>query len=177
MSPPDPLSPEALYRRCDPAQFDFASTAELAPLDGVIGQERALAALRFGIGIRHENYHLFALGPPGVGRHALVRQVLEERAAAEPVPSDWCYVHNFAEPHRPKAISLPAGRGKDFRRAIQELMDELRSAIPAAFESEDFGSVGRPSRRRPRSSRRTHSTSSARPRKLAGSRCCARRSA
>jgi predicted ATP-dependent protease len=138
MSPPDPLSPEALYRRCDPAQFDFESTAEVAPLDGVIGQERALAALRFGIGIRHENYHLFALGPPGVGRHALVRQVLEERAAAEPVPSDWCYVHNFAEPHKPRALSLPAGRGKDFRRAIRDLIDELRSTIPAAFESEDF---------------------------------------
>jgi lon-related putative ATP-dependent protease len=138
MSPPDPLPPEALYRRCDPAQFDFESTAELAPLDGVIGQDRALAALRFGIGIRHANYHLFALGPPGVGRHALVRQVLEERAATEPVPSDWCYVHNFAEPHRPRALSLPAGRGKDFRGAIRELLDELRSAIPAAFESEEF---------------------------------------
>lgn len=138
MSPPAPLPPEALYRRCDLAQFDFESTADLAPLDGVIGQERALAALRFGIGIRHENYHLFALGPPGVGRHALVRQVLEERAAAEPVPSDWCYVHNFAEPHKPRALSLPAGRGRAFRGAIRDLIDELRTAIPAAFESEDF---------------------------------------
>jgi hypothetical protein len=138
MAPIEPLPPDALYRRCDPNQFEFESTAELAPLNGVIGQERALSALRFGIGMRHENYHLFALGPPGVGKHAVLRRVLEERAAAESVPSDWCYVHNFAEPHRPKAISLPAGRGKDFRRAIEELIDELRSAIPAAFESEDF---------------------------------------
>jgi hypothetical protein len=68
----------------------------------------------------------------------VVRQVLEERAAAGPVPPDWCYVHNFAEPHRPKALSLPAGRGKEFRRAIHDLIDELRSAIPAAFESDDF---------------------------------------
>jgi hypothetical protein len=88
----EPLAPDALYRRCDPAQFEFASTAELEPLDGVIGQERALAALRFGVGIRHENYHLFALGPLGIGKHAVVHQVLEQRAATEPVPSDWCYV-------------------------------------------------------------------------------------
>ena len=138
MAAAEPLAPAALYRHCDPAQFAFESTAELAPLDGVIGQERALAALRFGIGIRHENYHLFALGPPGLGKHAVVRQVLEERAAAEPIPPDWCYVHNFAEPHRPRALSLPAGRGKEFRRAIRDLIDELRSAIPAAFESDDF---------------------------------------
>jgi predicted ATP-dependent protease len=137
MSPTEPLSPDALYRRCDPEQFDFESTAELAPLDGVIGQERALAALRFGVGMRHENYHVFALGPPGVGRHTLVRKVLEQRAATEPVPSDWCYVHNFAEPHTPRALSLPAGRGKEFRRRIRDLIEELRSAIPAAFESED----------------------------------------
>jgi AAA domain len=88
----EPLAPDALYRRCDPAQLEFASTAELEPLDGVIGQERALAALRFGVGIRHENYHLFALGPLGIGKHAVVHQVLEQRAATEPVPSDWCYV-------------------------------------------------------------------------------------
>jgi hypothetical protein len=92
MSQIEPLAPDALYRRCDPAQLEFASTAELEPLDGVIGQERALAALRFGVDIRHENYHLFALGPLGIGKHAVVHQVLEQRAAAEPVPSDWCYV-------------------------------------------------------------------------------------
>jgi hypothetical protein len=138
MSPVDPLALEALYRRCDPAEFDFESTAELAPLDGVIGQERALAALRFGIGIHHENYHLFALGPPGLGKHTVLRRMLEERAAEEPSPADWCYVFNFAEPHRPKALSLPAGRGREFRHAVQDLIDELRQAIPAAFESDDF---------------------------------------
>ena len=89
MAPAESLAPQALYRHCDPEQFEFESTAEVAPLDGVIGQERALAALRFAIGIRHENYHLFALGPPGLGKHAVVRQVLQERAAAGPVPADW----------------------------------------------------------------------------------------
>ena len=69
------LAPEALYRRCDPAQFELESRAALAHVDGVIGQQHALAALRFGRGISigHENYHLFALAPSGVGRHALVR--------------------------------------------------------------------------------------------------------
>jgi lon-related putative ATP-dependent protease len=138
MAAPEPLAPEALYRRCDPAELGFASTAELTPLDGLIGQDRALAALHFGLGMRHQGYHLFALGPPGVGRHALARQVLAARAVTEPPPADWCYVNNFAEPHRPRALALPAGRGRALRRAVRELIDELRQAIPAAFESEDF---------------------------------------
>jgi lon-related putative ATP-dependent protease len=137
MAAAEPLAPGALSRRCDPAELGFESTAELAPLDGVIGQERAQAALRFGLGMRHQGYHLFALGPPGVGRHALARQVLTARAASEPTPCDWCYVNNFAEPHRPKALALPAGRGRELRQAVRELIDELRQAIPAAFESED----------------------------------------
>jgi lon-related putative ATP-dependent protease len=133
-----PLPPEALYRACDPAALGFATTEELGELDEVIGQERALAALRFGIGMRHDAYHLFALGPSGLGKHTVVRRLLEERAAEAPVPSDWCYVHNFAEPHRPRALGLPAGRGAKLRAAIDQLIEELRQAIPAVFESDDY---------------------------------------
>jgi predicted ATP-dependent protease len=135
---PEPLDPELLYRRCDPQELGFETTEELAELDEVIGQDRALAALRFGIGMRHDDYHLFALGPPGLGKHAVVRRLLEERASQAPAPSDWCYVHNFAEPHRPKAIQLEPGRGARFRESVNQLIEELRSAIPAAFESDDY---------------------------------------
>ena len=133
-----PLAPEALYRRCDHEELGFADTSELAPLDEVMGQDRALAALRFGIGIRHDNYHVFALGPPGLGKHALIRRLLEERAEEASVPADWSYVHNFAEPHQPKALRLPAGRGAHLRDASNQLIEELRSAIPAVFESDDY---------------------------------------
>jgi lon-related putative ATP-dependent protease len=134
----EPLDPELLYRRCDPQELSFETTEELAELDEVLGQERALAALRFGIGMRHHNYHLFALGPPGLGKHTVVRRLLEERAGQDPVPSDWCYVHNFVEPHRPRAIRLEPGRGARFRESVNQLIEELRSAIPAAFESDDY---------------------------------------
>ena len=86
MTGTDPLSVEALYRRCDPAGFSFETTDQLPDLEEIIGQDRALGALHFGIGIRHDSFNLYALGPSGLGKHALVNQLLEQRAAQEPVP-------------------------------------------------------------------------------------------
>jgi lon-related putative ATP-dependent protease len=130
--------PEALRRCCDAADFSFESTAELPDLDGVIGQDRALEAIRFGIGIKRPGYNLFALGPSGVGKEHLLRRSLADRSAREPVPDDWCYLNNFAEPHKPDGMRLPPGRALPFRRDMERLVDELKAAIPAAFESEDY---------------------------------------
>ncbi len=135
---PDPLPPEQLYRRCDPARFDFETTAELEDLQGVVGQERALEALHFGVGIRREGYNLFVLGPPGIGKYTVVRQYLEDRAGKAPVPDDWCYVYNFSEPSRPRALRLPAGRGRALREDMARLVEDLKTAIPAAFETEEY---------------------------------------
>jgi lon-related putative ATP-dependent protease len=135
---PKPLPPAALRRCCDAAEFPFESTAELAELDHVIGQDRADEAIRFSIGIKRPGFNLFALGPSGVGKEHLVRQALETRAAREPVPDDWCYVNNFAEAHKPAALRLPSGRALPFRRDMEKLVEELKAAIPAAFESEEF---------------------------------------
>ena len=134
-----PLNTEALYKRCDPGQFSFSTTAELEDLDGVIGQDRALEALRFGVGVRHEGYNFFVIGPPGVGKHTIVSRFLEAQAAGAAVaPSDWCYVHNFATPDKPRALKLPAGRGRGFCEDVKHLVDDLLNAIPSAFESEDY---------------------------------------
>jgi lon-related putative ATP-dependent protease len=133
-----PLTPELLCRECDPSQFSFETTAELEELSEILGQPRAIEAVQFGIGITREGYNLFSLGPAGVGKHFIVSQFLEQRAAGEPIPSDWCYVNNFEQPQKPQALSLPAGEGAVLRRDIEQLMEELRSAIPAAFESEDY---------------------------------------
>ena len=138
MAPTDPLKPEALYLRCDQSQFTFETTAELESLTETTGQPRAVEAVRFGIGIRREGYNLYALGPSGLGKHAVVRQFLEQRAAGEPTPSDWCYVNNFAEPSKPRHLRLPPGHGIRLRRDVQQLVEELRAAIPAAFESEEY---------------------------------------
>jgi lon-related putative ATP-dependent protease len=133
-----PLSPAELRRRCDAARLPFETTAELPRVSLGLGQERAVEAVRFGIGIRRDGFNLYALGPPGMGKHAFVRSFLEERAAAQPTPDDWCYVANFADPVRPRALRLPAGRAASLRSDLARFIEELKLAIPAAFESEDY---------------------------------------
>ena len=133
-----PLSPASLRRRCDPAGFAFETTEALEPVSGIIGQQRAEEAVRLAIGIRRYGYNLYALGTSGMGKHGFVRAFLEGKAADEPAPSDWCYVHDFADARRPRALRLPAGRGRALREDVRELVDELRAAIPAVFESEDY---------------------------------------
>lgn len=132
------LPPEALYRSCDPAQFSFATTAELADLEEVIGQERAVEAIQFGIGIRRDGFNLFALGPTGTGRYTVVRQYIEQKAQSEPTPNDWCYVYHFAQPHLPKAVEMPAGRGAQFAQDMEHLLNALSTVILAAFESDEY---------------------------------------
>jgi lon-related putative ATP-dependent protease len=133
-----PLEAAALCQRCDPTQFTFEVTDDLEDLAGVIGQARAVEAVRFGIGISRQGYNLFALGPEGTAKYAIVRRYLERQAAAQPPPSDWCYVNNFAEAHKPRALRLPAGGGSRLRRDMERLVEELRTAIPTAFESDNY---------------------------------------
>ncbi len=132
------LSPEALYRRCDPEQFQFETTAELDDLEGIIGQARAVEAVEFGTAIRREGYNLFSLGPSGTGKFKIVRDFLKQKAATEPIPSDWCYVNSFDDPQKPRTLRLPPGQGMGLRQDVERLVEELRSTIPAAFESEDY---------------------------------------
>jgi hypothetical protein len=132
------LRPEALYRRCDPEQFHFETTAQLDDLEGTIGQARAVEAVEFGTAIRREGYNLFSLGPSGTGKFKGVRDFLKQKAATEPIPADWCYVNNFDDPQKPRALRLPPGQGMGLRQDVEKLVEELRSSIPAAFESEDY---------------------------------------
>lgn len=138
MAPPKPLSASALARRTDSSSFTFKTTAELEPLNDALGQDRAIEAIEFGIGMRQEGYNMFALGPTGIGKHRMVRLMLERQAADEPAPPDWCYVHNFTDPHKPRVLSLPPGRARPFRADMAQLIEELRITLPAAFESEDY---------------------------------------
>ena len=140
MPAPDPLAPDALYRRCDPASLPFDTTEEVADLEQIIGQDRAIDALHFGAGMASSGFNLFVLGPNGIGKHTVVRRFLEERAASEATPPDWCYVHNFEEANHPQLLRLPAGTGKRLREDLDNLVDELRAAIPATFESDEYQS-------------------------------------
>jgi predicted ATP-dependent protease len=104
----------------------------------VIGQERAVRAVSFGVDIASPGYHLYALGPSGTGKTAIARQLLERRAAERPVPDDWCYVNNFAEPEQARALRLAAGMGRAFRGDMDRLVEELEAEVPRAFEGEEY---------------------------------------
>jgi len=136
--PSRPLATDVLRRRCDPGLLKFKSTAELEPIGELVGQKRAIGAIEFGARMAQAGFNIFALGPSRSGRHLAVRRLLEEKAATEPVPDDWVYVNNFAAPDKPKAMRLPSGTGLKLKAGMEELIDDLGSAIPAIFESEDY---------------------------------------
>ena len=133
-----PIAVQDLCRRCQPESLSFETTADLADISNGLGQERAFEAARFAIDMNHHGYNLFVLGEPGSGRHTSIKRLLEERAAAAPRPSDWCYINNFAESNKPRLLKLPAGRGLQLRSDMQKFVSELAQAISAAFESDEY---------------------------------------
>jgi len=137
---PTALGPEDLRRTCDPAALGFVTTDDLVPLDELIGQARAIEAIRLSADMRHRRFNLFVLGPEGTGRHAAVVRLLTQVAAGRPVPDDWVHVHDFDAPDRPRALRLPRGTGPRLARAMADLVDDLAQAIPALFESEEYQS-------------------------------------
>ncbi len=108
------------------------------PDTNYLGQQRAVDAIRFGMQMERHGYNIFVLGPLGSHRHKLATELARERAAEQGAPDDWCYINNFADPERPRVLRLPAGKGGEFRRKMRTLIDEMRLAIPAAFEAEDY---------------------------------------
>lgn len=135
---PQPLSASELRRVVDPASLGFKTTDELLPVTGLIGQERALKAIQFGINIRSYDFNVFVLGPPASGKTTAVRSHLGPKAAEAPAPPDWAYVNNFEAPNRPKVLRLPHGRSRALAKGMIAALNELRSVLPARFESEEY---------------------------------------
>lgn len=136
--PETTLLPAACLRRTtDAAALGIDSTDDLTALPLLFGQERALAAIDFGVCMGGDGYNLFLLGPGGIGKRRLARRVLGARAAAEPTPGDWVYVHNYSEPLKPCALGLAPGQGPAFRDAIKALVGELADLLPDLYEGED----------------------------------------
>lgn len=135
-----PLAPSQLYKPCNLEQLTFTSTDELNDIDSVVGQERAMEAIKFGIRLHKNGYNIFAMAPDGTGKLTTVKQLAEHEASRQPVPSDWCYVNNFNLPAKPTAIKLEPGQGKVFQQDMGELIDELSIAIPAAFDGDEYRS-------------------------------------
>jgi lon-related putative ATP-dependent protease len=135
---PPPLDPAVLRRRCDESRFSFHTTRELSPLTERIGQDRAVEALQFGLGVQREGYNLYAMGPAGSGKYTAVRAIVEARAASEPTPSDLIYVHNFTHKNEPRALLLPQGTGRKLQADVRHLVDDLRTVIPGALEGDEL---------------------------------------
>ncbi len=133
-----PLQPSALRRPGLAPEVAFETTDDLEDLEGAPGQERATEALRLAIALRRHGYNAYVMGPPGAGKHELARRLLGRAAADAPTPSDWCYLNDFDDPRRPRALELPPGRGPELRQDVDRLVEELRAALPAAFEGRDY---------------------------------------
>jgi lon-related putative ATP-dependent protease len=118
--------------------FPFTTTEELPRLDRAIGQERAVRAMEFGLHIPGQAYHIFVAGLPGSGRKSIVTAMVKQVAQGQPTPHDWCYVYNFRDPHAPRALSLPAGRGRELQRDMEQLVAALRSDLGQLFQSADY---------------------------------------
>ncbi|NIP84395.1 MAG: AAA family ATPase, partial [Planctomycetales bacterium] len=123
MGEPQALDVQALCWRCDPQQFEFRTTDELPELEGILGQTRATTAINFGLDIRQQGFNIYALGPTGLGKRSVIEQFTAEKAAAQKPPVDWCYVHNFEQPHRPQIVQLPTGRGQRFHQEMEGLIE------------------------------------------------------
>jgi len=130
------LGIKQLRRRTDPATLGFKSTEETLPLEHIIGQERAVRAIDFGIHMPGNKYHIVVVGPPGSGRTSVVKQFLDAQARSRPCPNEWCYVHNFDDPGRPRALRAPAGRAAILRREMKELVSRIKEDIPRTLEGE-----------------------------------------
>lgn len=132
------VAPDKLRNTCDSTQFAFETTAELTDDDHIIHQDRAIEAIRFGIGMERSGYNLFILGPHGTGKRATARRFLTEQAGQMAVPNDWCYVFNFAQPDKPRALTLPPGKGTEFSAEMHRALEELASVIPAAYTADEY---------------------------------------
>jgi lon-related putative ATP-dependent protease len=133
-----PLEPDELSCKCDPGMFSFKTTDELTPLEEIVGQERALRSLDFGLGLMNHGYNIYVLGESGTGKASTVKTTLEMKAKDEPVPDDWCYIYNFSDPDRPKALNLPPGTGCLLHDDMVDLVETLKRDIPQVFESKDY---------------------------------------
>ncbi len=134
------LSPKQLRRTLPPRTLGIKTTEHVKPSEGIVGQKRAVSALRFGLGIREIGFNIFVAGPPGIGKMTAVQGFLEELARGKETPGDWCYVNDFDDPYLPRSCRLPPGRGRQLHQDVRNLVEHVRREIPKAFESEEYSS-------------------------------------
>ena len=132
------LNYKQLKMVCDPSKFEFNSTEELDPIDTGIGQDRGIKALEFGLNVDVRGYNLYVEGPSGVGKTMYTKNYLNIISKKKKAPQDWCYIYNFENPNEPIAVSLPAGKGKEFRDLMERFIDDVKVDIKSTFNNEEF---------------------------------------
>jgi len=135
---PSSIPPELLYAHVDAGSFSFVTTETLEAFTGVLGQERAQAAIQFGVSMQRPGYNIFVMGTPGTGRLSLVTHYLQTQARGQAAPSDWLYLNNFVDGRQPFALELPAGKGKSLVADMESFVDNLLATFPTAFENPAF---------------------------------------
>jgi len=123
---------------CDPNVFNFKNTSEIEPLDEVIGQERAVHAIDFGLNMKSSGYNIFVTGIEGTGKSTIIKDIVNQHAKTLPTPVDWCMVNNFKDEYHPKAISVSTGKATAFSRTMNKLIDDLKKELPKTFEHESY---------------------------------------
>jgi len=132
------LKPEQLKNTFDISHFPFQTMAEIEPLQGIVGQERAVKALDFGLHIKKPGYNIFITGSTGTGRNSYARSLTERLASKEAAPADWCYLYNMNKPDQPRAVSLPAGKALVFQEDMKGLIDRIQEEIPKTLNSNEY---------------------------------------
>ena len=132
------LKPEELYTESPQELLNFETTDELETIENMIGQDRAVSAIHFGIEMPRDGYNIFALGPDEADKRSWIEEFLKGHAEENEVPFDICYVNNFKEHYKPNALCLPAGKGAELRNRMESFIDEVQIALTTAFESEEY---------------------------------------
>jgi lon-related putative ATP-dependent protease len=132
------LSFERLKRSYDLKGFACETTETLPEIKGMIGQDRAIRAIEFGLNIDSPGYNIYVAGVSDTGRTSTVERILRELAAKKEPPNDWCYVHNFQDPDQPRRIGLSPGKGRQWQKEMKDVIGSLRTEIPKAFETKDY---------------------------------------
>jgi len=132
------IPPEGLRWQCTDAMLGISSMKEVEPLKEIVGQPRAIRALRLGLEMTHQGYNVFATGHPGTGKTTAITRMLKEYESHPAELRDKCYVHNFRDPDAPMILILPAGKGADFKKDMEAVVHELQKNIPAVFESRRY---------------------------------------
>ncbi|MGB2988695.1 MAG: Lon-like protease helical domain-containing protein, partial [Candidatus Zixiibacteriota bacterium] len=129
---------EKLRWRCQVDKLDLKTSDDVEPCDWIIGQDRAVKAIKLGLDIKSVGYNIFVAGFVGTGRMTAIKHLLERLEKRNSIPDDKCYVNNFKDPDVPRVISLPAGQGKLFRKDMEDLIFSLKKNIPSMFGREAY---------------------------------------